>query len=78
MERNIHAYIHQGEDGFFVASCARLPVATQGRTLDETLANLREAVALYLEGEDLDDLGLAPEPSLVVTMEVSPVAAHVA
>ena len=36
------------------------------------MQNLREAVGLYLEGEDLAALGLAPEPALLVTMEVEP------
>jgi predicted RNase H-like HicB family nuclease len=47
-------------------------VVTQGRTLDETIANLREAVALYLEGEDLTELDLAPNPGLLITMELEP------
>jgi hypothetical protein len=31
-----------------------------GVTLDETVLNLREAVALHLEGENLTEFGLAP------------------
>lgn len=77
MQHNVHAHIHQGEDGFYVAECVQIPVTTQGRTLDETMANLREAVALHLEGEDLAALGFTPAPSLVVTLEAT-VAAHVA
>ena len=50
-------------------------VVTQGKTLDETVANLQEAVALYLEGEDPAEFGLAPDPTLLVTLEVEP-AAH--
>ena len=45
---------------------------TQGKTLDETMANLQEAVALHLEGEDLADFDLAPNPSLLVTLETEP------
>ncbi|MBI4229420.1 MAG: hypothetical protein HY608_01135 [Planctomycetes bacterium] len=45
----------------------RIPVTTQGRTLDGTVTNLREAVALHLEGEDLSALGLASDPALIVT-----------
>jgi predicted RNase H-like HicB family nuclease len=47
-------------------------VVTQGKTLDETLANLQEAVALHLEGENLADFDLAPNPSLMVTLELEP------
>ncbi|MHB8859198.1 MAG: type II toxin-antitoxin system HicB family antitoxin [Thermoleophilia bacterium] len=51
-----------------------MAVVTQGRTLDETVANLQEAVALYLEGEDLAELDLEPNPSLIITFEVEPLA----
>jgi len=44
-------------------------VVTQGRTLDEVVANIREALALHLEGEDLGALGLTRSPRLVVTYE---------
>ncbi|HVR36768.1 MAG TPA: hypothetical protein VMS21_13045 [Methylomirabilota bacterium] len=44
----------------------------RGATLEEVTHNLREAVALHLEGEDLAVLGLASNPTLVVTMEVEP------
>ncbi len=40
--------------------------------MDETLQTLREAVALHLDGEDLADIGLAPDPTIVVTMELEP------
>jgi len=40
--------------------------------LDETTLNLPEDVALHLEGEDLAVLGLAANPTLVVTMEIEP------
>jgi predicted RNase H-like HicB family nuclease len=45
---------------------------TQGRTLDEVTRNLQEAVALHLDGEDLAPLGLAANPTVVVTMELQP------
>ncbi len=42
-----------------------MPVVTQGRTLDEVTANLKEAIALHLEGEDLSDLDLVLEPIIL-------------
>ena len=71
MRRTIKAFIHMGED-YYVAECLELAVVTQGKTLDDTIANLREAVALHLEGEDLADFDLAPNPSLLVTLELEP------
>ena len=44
-------------------------MVTQGRTLDELVANLREAVGLHLEGGDAGRLGLAAQPRLVLTYE---------
>jgi predicted RNase H-like HicB family nuclease len=69
MQHTIHAFVRKG-DAQYVAECANLGVVTQGKTLDETVANLREAVELHLEGEDPADFGLAPGPTLLVTFEV--------
>lgn len=75
LQHTIKAVVHSGDESGFVAECVEIPVVTQGATLDETIANLREGVALHLEGEDLAELGLAPDPALVVTMEVEPARA---
>jgi predicted RNase H-like HicB family nuclease len=59
MRRTIKAYISSGET-HYVAECLEIGVVTQGKTLDETIANLKEAVALYLEGEDPAEFDLEP------------------
>jgi predicted RNase H-like HicB family nuclease/predicted RNA binding protein YcfA (HicA-like mRNA interferase family) len=42
--------IEQDEDGFYVAEVPALPgCVSQGHTREEALANIREAIALYLE-----------------------------
>ncbi len=69
LQRTVKAVLRRG-DSHYMAECVEIPVVTQGKTLDETVANLQEAVALHLEGEKLADLGLAPSPTLVVTFEV--------
>ena len=69
MQQTIKAFIHKG-DSHYVAECLEISVVTQGRTLDETVANLQEAVALHLDGEDVADYGLAPDPTLLVTIEL--------
>ena len=74
LQHTILAVVRHG-DTHYVAECVDLPIVTQGVTLDETVANLQEAVSLHLEGEDLHALGLAPHPSLLVTMECEPVHA---
>ena len=73
MQHTIKASIQRGEK-YYVAECMEISVVTQGKTIDETVSNLQEAVALHLEGEDLSELGLAPNPTLIVTMEVEPEA----
>ncbi len=72
LQRTIMAVIRPGEESGYVAECLEIPVVTQGHTLDEVTRNLQEAVALHLADEDLAALGLAPNPTVVVTMELSP------
>ena len=71
MRHTIKAFIHKGEK-FYIAECLEIAVVTQGKTLDETIANLRQAVALRLEGENPADFDLVPNPSLLVTLELEP------
>lgn len=71
----IQAVIYPGEQSGYVAECINLGVVTQGATLDETVHNLREAVMLHLEGEDPAELGLVPNPPLLVTLEMAPLYA---
>ena len=53
--------LERGEDGFIVASCPALKSCwSQGRTREEALSNIREAIALYLEPEP-DELGVDAE-----------------
>ena len=73
MKRTIQVRISRGEHQF-VAECLDLPVVTQAPTLDELAANIREAVALHLDGEDLAELGIAPNPTIIATMELEAVA----
>ena len=42
------AVLHQ-EDDLYVAECPEVGTVSQGHTIEEALANLREATELYLE-----------------------------
>jgi predicted RNase H-like HicB family nuclease len=44
------------EGEWYIARCIELSVTTQGRTLDEARANLQEAVELYLESFETEEL----------------------
>lgn len=70
----IHAVVSESE-GWYVAECLEVAVVTQGRSLDETLANLRSALELHLGDEELARIGLPPAPRLVVNYETSAFAA---
>ena len=72
LQRTIKAIIRPGEESGYIAECVEIAVVTQGATLDEVTRHLQEAVALHLDGEDLAALGLAKNPTLLVTMEVEP------
>ena len=66
----IQVLIFRGEKQY-VAECLDLPVVTEAPTLDELAANIREAIALHLEGEDLAELGLADDPTVIATLELT-------
>ncbi len=41
------------EEKWYVALCPELDVASQGKTVEEALSNLKEALELYLADEDV-------------------------
>ena len=69
MKRIIQFRIYKGEK-YYVAECVDLPIVTQGKTLDEVVENIREAISLHLEGEDLEELEISPDFSVLVNLEL--------
>jgi len=69
LQQNIKSFIRLDLEGGYVAECMEISVVTQGNTLDEVVENLIEAVGLHLEGENPEDFGLVPNPSIFVTFE---------
>ena len=65
----IHAVVTK-DAGTYVVDCHEIAVVTQGRTIDEALANLIEAVSLHLDGEDLAALGFADLKRIHVSYEL--------
>ena len=46
----VKVVVRRGEDGYFVANCPSLKSCwSQGKTREEALENIREAIALFLE-----------------------------
>ncbi len=67
MDRTVRLTAAITPDGdWYVARCLDVEVASQGPTIDEALANLREALELYFEDQPAPD---APEP-IVAPVEV--------
>lgn len=61
----IKVILERGEDGYFVAHCPSLKSCwSQGKTREEALQNIREAVELYLE-PPLDQLPKENEAEVV-------------
>jgi len=58
----------QKEENWYVAKCAENNVASQGKTLEESLENLKEAVELYYEDNQVPEAAM---PVFVSMMEVS-------
>ncbi|MFA6393150.1 MAG: type II toxin-antitoxin system HicB family antitoxin [Candidatus Paceibacterota bacterium] len=48
MTNVIQFVISSGEDGYYVADAVNLPIVTQGKTLDDCISNMKEAVSLFM------------------------------
>lgn len=74
MKRIIQFHIYKG-DKYYIAQGVDLPVVTQGKTLDALVKNIKEAVELHLEGENLSDFDLEKHPSILANLELSEIYA---
>jgi len=52
MAKSTFTAILEREGDVYVALCPELDIASQGATIEDATANLREAVALFLETAD--------------------------
>lgn len=68
MQDTLHFNIERFDDDgvYYVVSGIEIALTTDGETLEETLRNLREAVELYFEGDNLPEL-----PKIEVNIEVT-------
>jgi predicted RNase H-like HicB family nuclease len=55
------------EDGWLVARCLEVEVTSQGRTIEDALSNLKEALELYFEDGKPENV----EPPIIATVELS-------
>ncbi len=75
MEKIIKALIYH-DDQHYCAKCFEIDVFSQGKTIDQTIQNLREAITLHLEGIDPAEYGLVKNPSLLIMIECELQAAY--
>ena len=67
MSIKVTVLVHK-EDDWYIAKCAENNVASQGKTIEDALVNLQEALELYYEDEPI----LAEyTQTFVTTMEVT-------
>lgn len=66
----IHAILQKGATAY-VAECLEVAVVTQGRTLDDVVENLQQALALHLEDEDMATLGLTDHPRVQLIYDMA-------
>ena len=59
--------IVQKEEDWYVAKCLDNNVASQGKTIEDALKNLKEAIELYNESEE----PVVPKEILITTLEVA-------
>lgn len=69
MKHIIQFNISRG-DTHYIAESIDLPVVTQGKTLDEVTANIKEAVTLHLEDEDSSQYEFVRQPAVMVNFEL--------
>jgi predicted RNase H-like HicB family nuclease len=58
----------QKEEDWYVSRCLENNVASQGKTIEESMANLSEAISLYYEDNEVENIS---SPVFVTTMEVA-------
>jgi len=53
------------EGKYYVAQCLNVDVSSFGRTKESALKNLKEALALYFEGEKISNIQKVGNPKIV-------------
>ena len=67
MATTVYTAIIEKEGAVYAALCPELDVASQGTTVEEATANLREAVELFLECADAEEIGRRRRTEVFVT-----------
>ncbi len=69
MNRIINFTITKGEDGFYVASADEEAIFTQGKTFEELVETIKEAVEVSVDNDDSKSF-----PPVMMNMDFSKIA----
>jgi len=69
MKTIIQFTIQKGEK-YYIAHANDFPIFTQAETLDELVKNIQEATDLHFSDENLSEIGVKENPSLLVNFEI--------
>ena len=59
------------EEEWFVATCIENNIASQGKTIDEAIENVKEAIALFYEDELEEKIMLPKEQVYMTSLEMA-------
>jgi predicted RNase H-like HicB family nuclease len=71
MENRRFTAVLTKEEKWYVARCMELAVTSQGRTIEEAQANLKEAVELYIESFGPEDQPQSTGEVMLYPLEVA-------
>ena len=66
MRVTVTVSIHK-EDEWYIAKCLENSVASHGKSIEDAMAYLKEALELYFEDEEIPTV----EPKFITTMEIA-------
>lgn len=69
-QHRLNVVITQEKD-WFVIRCLEIDVVSQGRSVEEAIKNIKEAIELYIESFGCENIPLVEEPPLFTSVEVA-------
>lgn len=69
MRKVINISIYEGEK-YLIAEGINVPIVTQSKSYNELMDNLKEAISLFMEGEELSKYNLDSNPAIIANFEI--------
>ncbi len=64
--QNFTAILHK-EDEWYVSFCPELDIASQGKTIEEAIENIKEAVELFFEAASKEEIENRLHGNMIIT-----------